>query len=47
MLSIVGLHEPVIPSVDVTGSGDRGSPAQIDGTGLKVGVDLIVDCNGY
>jgi hypothetical protein len=46
LFTVTGAQVPVIPFVEVSGSGAKGSPVQIGPTGLKVvvtfGVILIV-----
>ena len=36
-----GLQTPVIPLIEVVGSGDSVSPAQIAATGVNVGITLV------
>ena len=38
VLSKAGAHEPVIPLLDVVGSGDKVAPEQIGATELNVGI---------
>ena len=38
VLLSAGAQEPVMPSLETVGSGERLSPEQIGGTGAKVGV---------
>jgi hypothetical protein len=37
LLTVAGLHVPIIPFVDIAGSVGATAPAQIAGTALKVG----------
>ena len=41
VLSKAGDHEPVMPLVDVVGSGDSVPPEQIGATAAKVGVTAV------
>jgi len=41
-LSNAGDHEPVIPLLDVVGSGDKVAPEQIGATAANVGVVLAL-----
>ena len=42
VLSSAGDHDPVIPLIEVVGSAVRALPAQIEVTGLNVGIVLCV-----
>jgi len=42
VLLSAGLHVPVIPLLDVVGSGDKVAPEQIAATGVNVGVVCAV-----
>jgi hypothetical protein len=47
LLTVAGLHVPVIPLVEVVGSTGATAPLQIGGTALKVGstLELTVTVN--
>ena len=45
LLSSAGDHVPVIPLLEVVGSGDNGEPAHIGATALNVGVIFAIEVN--